>query len=284
MTIKHLYRLFLEHGKVTTDSRKIEEGCLFFALKGINFNGNKYAEEAINKGAVYAIIDEEEYVIGDKTILVENVLATLQELANYHRQKLGIPVIGFTGSNGKTTTKELIAAVLSVNYKIIYTQGNLNNHIGVPLTLLQMNEASEMGIIEMGANHEGEIEMLCAIANPDYGIITNIGIAHLEGFGSFDTIKRTKAELYNHLKNKDGLVFYNNENPVLSELAEAISRKVAYGTKQADLTGELISASPYLTVRVNFPKNPLKIKRDRKSTRLNSSHVRISYAVFCLKK
>ncbi|HZH73765.1 MAG TPA: Mur ligase family protein, partial [Mariniphaga sp.] len=252
MTIKHLYRLFLEHGKVTTDSRKIEEGCLFFALKGINFNGNKYAEEAINKGAVYAIIDEEEYVIGDKTILVENVLATLQELANYHRQKLGIPVIGITGSNGKTTTKELIAAVLSVNYKIVYTQGNLNNHIGVPLTLLQMNEATQMGIIEMGANHEGEIEMLCAIANPDYGIITNIGIAHLEGFGSFDTIKRTKAELYNHLKNKDGLVFYNNENPVLSELAEAISRKVAYGTKQADLTGELISASPYLTVRVNF--------------------------------
>ena len=260
MTIDQLYHIYLKHNKVTTDSRKIEKGCLFFALKGVNFNGNKFAEEAINKGAAYAIIDEKEFAVGQNTIVVNNVLETLQQLANYHRKKLKIPVIGITGSNGKTTTKELIAAVLSVDYNIIYTQGNLNNHIGVPLTLLELNEGTQMGIIEMGANHEGEIEALCSIADPDYGIITNIGIAHIEGFGSFETVKRTKAELYKHLMGIGGLIFYNSDNRVLSELVVNAERKVAYGTINADLTGELVSAAPYLKAKVNFPKQSQEIE------------------------
>lgn len=260
MTIQHIYNLFLDHPKVITDSRKIEKGCLFFALKGDNFNGNSFAEEALRKGAAYAIIDDKNYEQPEGTLLTDNVLETLQQLAAYHRARLGIPVIGITGTNGKTTTKELLAAVLSRKFNVVCTRGNFNNHIGVPLTLLSMDENTEMGIVEMGANHAGEIAELCNIADPDYGIITNIGIAHLEGFGSFETIKETKAELYKHTGNKNGLIFYNHDNPVLLGLTAGFARKKSYGTRDSDITGELLQSKPFLNARVNFPEETLDIQ------------------------
>ncbi len=260
MTAEQIYSLFLKHPIIETDSRKIKGGCIFFALKGENFNGNLFAAEAISKGAAYAVIDEEKYQLQGRTILVKNVLETLQNLANYHRKRLGIPVLAITGSNGKTTTKELIATVLSNRFNVEFTQGNLNNHIGVPLSLLRMNNNTEIGIIEMGASHSGEIAALCAIADPDYGIITNIGIAHLEGFGSVEIIKKTKAELYNHINSKNGVIFYNTENGILSELASKVKRKIGFGEKNGDFTGKYIASSPYLHLLVNFPQKSIEIK------------------------
>ncbi|SHE99486.1 UDP-N-acetylmuramoyl-tripeptide--D-alanyl-D-alanine ligase [Mariniphaga anaerophila] len=257
MTIEEIYKIYLTHPMVITDSRKIELGCLFFALKGEKFNGNKFAANAIQKGAAFAVIDEEEYEIPGKTVLVKNVLTALQDLAHYHREQLGIPIIGITGSNGKTTTKELIAAVLEKKYNIVFTQGNFNNHIGVPLTLLQMNSDTEIGVVEMGANHPYEIGELCSIADPDYGIITNIGRAHLEGFGSFETIKETKAELYKHVCGKKGVVFYNRDNSVLEELINGYSNKISYGETNADFVGEPVFSPPYIHAKVNFPKGVL---------------------------
>lgn len=258
-SLKKLYELFLKSGKISTDSRKIEKGTLFFALKGENFNGNKYAEDALKKGAEYAIIDEAEYAVNERLLLVEDVLSCLQQLANYHRRQLKIPILGITGTNGKTTTKELISTVLSEKYKVTYTQGNLNNHIGVPLTLLQMNDDTEFGVIEMGANHPGEIATLCQIADPDYGIITNIGKAHLEGFGSFEGVIKTKGELYDYIKEKSGIIFYNHDNQILEELGEKTPNRVSYGGKNADLTGETIQSPPYIHAKVNFPKGVLYI-------------------------
>lgn len=209
MKIEELYSLYITHGLVDTDTRTIRKNTLFFALKGENFNGNKFAEEAITNGASYAIIDEADYKTSEKLILVDNVLETLQKLANHHRNQLGIPVIALTGSNGKTTTKELINSVLSKKYKTTATLGNLNNHIGVPLTLLSMNKNTEVGIVEMGANHAKEIEFLSEIANPDYGYITNFGSAHLEGFGSLEGVVKAKSELYDYLRAKNKKVFVN---------------------------------------------------------------------------
>ncbi|MGG6231734.1 UDP-N-acetylmuramoyl-tripeptide--D-alanyl-D-alanine ligase [Tenacibaculum sp. SDUM215027] len=209
MKIEGLYELYVTHGLVDTDTRNIRKNTLFFALKGENFNGNKFAEEAITKGASFAIIDEAEYKTSDRIILVDDVLGALQELANYHRNQLQVPIIALTGSNGKTTTKELINAVLSTKYKTTATKGNLNNHIGVPLTLLSMNKSTEIGIVEMGANHAKEIEFLSEIANPDYGYITNFGSAHLEGFGSLDGVVKAKSELYDFLKAHNKKVFVN---------------------------------------------------------------------------
>ena len=209
MKIEDLYELYITHGLVDTDTRNIRKNTLFFALKGEQFNGNKFADEAINKGASYAVIDEAEYKTSKKQILVKNVLETLQELANYHRNQLQVPIIALTGSNGKTTTKELINAVLSTTYNTTATKGNLNNHIGVPLTLLSMNNTTEIGIIEMGANHAKEIEFLSKIANPDYGYITNFGSAHLEGFGSLEGVVKAKSELYDFLRAHGKKVFVN---------------------------------------------------------------------------
>jgi UDP-N-acetylmuramoyl-tripeptide--D-alanyl-D-alanine ligase len=254
MTIEQIYKLFKKHPKISTDSRNILQDCLFFALKGDRFNGNRFAEEAIEKGAAFAFVDEKEYQTSVKTIFVENVLQTLQQLARFHRLKLGIPIIGITGSNGKTTTKELIATVLNEKYQVSFTPGNLNNHIGVPLTLLSMEKTTEIGVVEMGANHPYEIGGLCAIADPDFGIITNIGRAHLEGFGSFETIKKTKAELYEHIKRKGGTVFYNNDNPILQKIIGDYSKTVSYGKKAADITGETVPSLPYLLVKANFSK------------------------------
>lgn len=256
-TTEEIYKIFKENPLISTDTRKIEENCIFFALKGDNFNGNKFAQEALEKGAGYAVIDEKEYLISYKTILVENVLQTLKELANLHRRKLGIPILAITGSNGKTTTKELVSAVLSQKFNMSFTEGNLNNHIGVPLTLLKMNADTEFGVVEMGANHPGEIAELCNIAEPDFGIITNIGKAHLEGFGSFEGVIKTKSELYNYIQNKNGTVFYNYDNPILTELTREIQNKISYGQENANFTGELLTSPPFVHLKATFKKGVL---------------------------
>lgn len=228
MEISSLYQLFLSAGKVSTDSRKIEPGCLFFALRGDNFNGNQYALAALEKGASFAIVDDPELGANDKCIVVHDVLQTLQDLARHHRRQLHIPIIAITGSNGKTTTKELIAAVLSSQYPMYYTQGNLNNHIGVPLTLLQLDPRIEVAVIEMGANHQGEIDQLCRIAEPTHGLITNIGKAHLEGFGGIEGVKKGKSELYRYLAETNGLAFVNNDEPFLLELSTPVKKRIFY--------------------------------------------------------
>ena len=215
MSTTDLYTLFLESTGVTTDTRKIEKGKLFFALKGENFNGNSFAQEALNSGASYAVIDEEEFHTNDeRIILVEDVLKSLQDLAHTHRKHLDIPILALTGSNGKTTTKELIHSVLSKKFKTVATVGNLNNHIGVPLTLLSMTSTTEFGIIEMGANHIGEIELLTDIVAPDFGYITNFGKAHLEGFGSIEGVVKGKSELYTYLIGHKGTLFLNLDDPI----------------------------------------------------------------------
>ena len=257
--IEFIYTLFQKHPKIITDSRKIEKGCLFFALKGDNFNGNEYAQEAIQKGAVYAIIDEEKYKKGDETILVDDVLTTLQKLATFHRRRMVIPVIAITGSNGKTTTKELISIVLNSQYSCHSTKGNFNNHIGVPLTLLELRAEHEVAIIEMGANHVGEIDFLCEIAEPTHGIITNIGKAHLEGFGGIEGVKKGKAELYKFIQWQNGVAFVNMDEPFLVELSEGISKRVFYkkvetpDPLEAPYETILIQDSPF--VKVGFLDN-----------------------------
>lgn len=246
--IPELYSLFMDCGqKITTDTRKIEKGSIFFALKGDQFDANAFVDQAIEQGCRYAITDHEQYAKGKDILLVPNVLEALQELAHYHRKALKIPVIGITGSNGKTTNKELIHAVLSEKYRVYATKGNLNNHIGVPLTLLAITPGHEMAIVEMGANHQGEIAFLSGLADPDYGVITNIGKAHLEGFGGIEGIKKGKSELYKYLKPKDGLVFVNGNDPVLMELAEGM-KMYKYGeNEEFDVHGQLRSDSEYVT-------------------------------------
>lgn len=256
-TTENIYQIFRKYPIISTDSRKIEKNSLFFALKGENFNGNKFAAASLQNGAAYAIIDEIEFLTSEKTILVDDVLQTLKDLARFHRKTLGIPILAITGTNGKTTTKELVAAVLTEKFQVGFTQGNLNNHIGVPLTLLKMNAETEFGVVEMGANHPGEIAELCQIAEPDFGIITNIGKAHLEGFGSFERIIRTKSELYHYLKMKNGTVFFNQDNTILAELTNKITQKISYGTQQADFTGELLQSPPFVNVKANFKKGVL---------------------------
>ena len=255
--LNELYNIFREFPKVITDSRQIEKDCLFFALKGENFNGNKFAADAIEKGAAFAIIDEAVFELPQKTLLVDDVLQTLKDLAHLHRTTLRLPILAITGTNGKTTTKELVASVLAEKYRLSFTQGNLNNHIGVPLTLLKMDESTEFGVVEMGANHPGEIEALCKIADPDFGLITNIGKAHLEGFGSFEGVIQTKTELYRYLQAKQGLVFYNKSNILLEQLTTDVSNKISYGEKDADLVAEAIVSPPYLHLKANFPRGAL---------------------------
>lgn len=249
MEIAELYKCFMECGKVTTDSRNCPEGSMFIALKGETFNGNAFAAQALKQGCRYAVIDESEYA-GEGTILVDNCLQALQQLANYHRRQLKTPVIGITGTNGKTTTKELISTVLSRKFNTLYTEGNFNNHIGVPLTLLRLTKEHEMAVVEMGANHPGEIKTLVHIAEPDYGIITNVGKAHLQGFGSFEGVIRTKGELYDFLRAKGGAtIFIQNENPYLNGIAEGLTC-VRYGqTAGLYVSGEPISCSPFLSFR-----------------------------------
>ena len=258
--VEQVYNAFLGcDQKVTTDTRNIAKNDLFFALKGPNFNGNKFAEKALELGAKYAVIDEKEYFIEGKTFLVENVLETLQNLARHHREKINIPVVAITGTNGKTTTKELLGAVLTSQYNILITEGNLNNHIGVPLTLLQLNKEHEIAVIEMGASKIGYIKELVEIALPNYGIITNIGKAHLEGFGDVETIKRTKFELYDFIiKNKGGVVI-NNEDELLTSYIPKEIDKFTYGFSKADVTGKVVKQTPTLEMELTMEENAPKM-------------------------
>jgi len=253
MNTEQLHKLFLASTGVSTDTRKITLGNIFFALTGENFNGNLFAEKAIELGASYAIIDDENFLKpNNKTILVENVLESLQNLAKFHRKHLNIPIIALTGSNGKTTSKELIFAVLKEKYKAVATQGNLNNHIGVPLTLLSMNKQTEIGIVEMGANHHGEIAALCEIAQPDFGYITNFGKAHLEGFGSLEGVIKAKTELYEHLKKNNKMVFLNSDDHIQVDKAKGIT-PFTFGIKNSEsqLEVDLVEANPFLNLKYN---------------------------------
>jgi UDP-N-acetylmuramoyl-tripeptide--D-alanyl-D-alanine ligase len=243
--LQQLYQTYVQHPLICTDTRSITEGCLFFALKGENFDANQFAAKAIEAGAAYAVIDNAVYAQDDRFILVDNVLSTLQELAKHHRQQLNIPVIGLTGSNGKTTTKELIRAVLAEHFEVFATKGNLNNHIGVPLSILSISAAVEIAVIEMGANHQKEIEFLCEIAQPTHGLISNVGMAHLEGFGGFEGVKKGKAELYAYLAKSDGYVFVNAANKDLMEMAgkAEVKNAVPYNISEAGAVQGLLKHS-----------------------------------------
>jgi UDP-N-acetylmuramoyl-tripeptide--D-alanyl-D-alanine ligase len=246
MSIEQIYSYFLKTNRISTDSRDIQKNDFFWALKGDSFNGNNFVKDALQKGALYAISDEKTNQKLKNVILVDNCLETLQKLAQYHRKKIGIKIIALTGTNGKTTTKELIASVLSKKYAVKATQGNFNNHIGVPLTILSFDKNLDFGITEMGANHPGEIKALCEIAEPDFGMITNIGKAHLEGFGSFEGLKNTKKEIYDFLKEKDGVIFYNSDNELLTGLLHK-HKKVSYGShSNADYQVKFISSEPFV--------------------------------------
>ncbi len=251
MIIEKLHQIFLQYPTVCTDTRKIEDTCLFFALKGDNFNGNTYAVQALKKGAAYAVVDEKKYATSDKTILVDDVLQTLQKLASFHRNHCKAKVIGLTGSNGKTTTKELINSVLSKKYKTIATIGNLNNHIGVPLTLLSIRKDTELAIVEMGANHLKEIEFLCSIAQPDFGYITNFGKAHLEGFGSVEGVIKGKSELYDYLIDHKKAIFLNADDPIQLEKLGHYIKKYGFTKDNNDYYKiEFLKADPNVSIRV----------------------------------
>lgn len=247
--IESLYLHYLKYPVVCTDTRTITKDCLFFALKGENFDANTFAEEALEQGAAFAIVDDPQFAAQEKCILVSDVLTTLQDLAIHHRKQLTIPVIGLTGSNGKTTTKELIKAILAEKYKTFATKGNLNNHIGVPLSVLSITDDIEIAVIEMGANHQREIEMLCGIAQPTHGLITNIGMAHLDGFGGFEGVKKGKAELYAYLKQSDGHAFIYRDNPYLMEMSgvAGLNKLVYYGkAKENTVSGKLLHTDPLI--------------------------------------
>lgn len=249
-----IYKLFLEHPNVTTDSRSVKQGDLFFALKGDSFDGNKFVLNALEAGASYAISDSPEYAENERVILVSDVLETLQLLAQHHRQQLAIPILAITGSNGKTTTKELASRVLAKKYTISVTKGNLNNHIGVPLSLLQMDKNTQFGIIEMGTNHFGEIATLCKIAQPNYGLITNVGKAHLEFFGSLEGVEKAKGELYDYLSANNSIPFYNSDNPILAKMISERKFKETVAYSREKIGASLIpadSSNPFLRFSLN---------------------------------
>jgi UDP-N-acetylmuramoyl-tripeptide--D-alanyl-D-alanine ligase len=238
LNIADLYKIYQQHTSVQTDTRKLKQGDIFFALKGPSFNGNTFAQQALQAGAAYAVVDEIEYVVNERCILVDDVLTALQALAKYHRQQFNIPFIAITGSNGKTTTKELVTTVLRAQYQTYSTAGNLNNHIGVPLTILTIPRDAEMAVIEMGANHLREIASYCEIALPTHGIITNCGKAHLEGFGSLEGVRKGKGELYDFLREHNGVVFRNTDLEYLVDMATGVSHQVTYGSANAQIIGK----------------------------------------------
>ena len=244
--MKNLYEKYQQSSCVCTDSRNLVPDCLFVCLKGANFDGNKFAAEVLEQGAKYVITENRELQDNPRAVVVDDSLKTLQQLANYHRHQLEMPVIGITGTNGKTTTKELINAVLSTTYKTTCTKGNLNNHIGVPLTLLSIKPTDEMAIVEMGANHVGEIDALCEIAEPTFGLITNIGVAHIEGFGSKENIIKTKKALYQHVIDNNGTLFVNETDAVLRD-GLTYDKVVFYGK---DAEKQIVAMNPYLTIRI----------------------------------
>lgn len=256
---EQLYGIFLKHPIVSTDTRTIPAGCIFFALKGGNFNGNVFAKEALSKGAAYAVVDQEEFAEGERFLLVKDVLSALQELSAYHRKTLGangLKVVALTGSNGKTTTKELMARVLAKKYNVLFTQGNLNNHIGVPLTLLRLNSSHEVAVIEMGANHQGEIRDLCTIADPDFGLITNIGLAHLEGFGGEEGVFKGKTEMLVHLEKKNGFAFLLEDEVRLHHFKSRL-KNMSYGLSvTADVQGTLFDSTEFVRYEWHADKIP----------------------------
>ena len=248
-TIEELYKIYLQYPEITTDSRKCKPGSIFFALKGENFNGNKFASGAVESGCQYVVIDEPEYAIEGKTLIFDDVLKALQDLAKYHRDQLTIPIFGITGTNGKTTTKELLNCVLSKKYNVLATEGNLNNHIGVPLTILKINKEHQIAIIEMGANHQGEIEFLCGISKPNYGMITNVGKAHLEGFGSIEGVIKTKTELYKSLAERNGKIFiYSGNKELLEKVPYPKDELIIYGDDiNSVVSGNVTKADPFIS-------------------------------------
>ncbi|MEO6549735.1 MAG: UDP-N-acetylmuramoyl-tripeptide--D-alanyl-D-alanine ligase [Ferruginibacter sp.] len=250
MQIPDLYALYCQHPSIQTDTRKLQNGDLFFALKGPNFNGNQFAKQALEAGAAFAIIDEPVNFKDERLIMVRNALQTLQDLAKHHRGQFSIPFIAITGSNGKTTTKELVSEVLSQKYKTYITVGNLNNHIGVPLTILSVKEDAEMAVIEMGANHQKEIEGYCRYTMPTHGIITNIGKAHLEGFGGEEGVKKGKGELFDYLRSNNGTAFIMSDFDYLREMSKGISIVKTYGTADAEITGVAAKNNQFLWVEM----------------------------------
>ena len=275
--MENIYEKFLESSGVSIDSRNCPKDAMFIGIKGANFDGNTFVEKALEQGCKYAITDNPEIGVGNPNIIhVEDSLKTLQDLAHYHRMMFDIPVIGITGTNGKTTSKELISTVLSKEYNVLYTQGNLNNHIGVPLTLLRLNRSHNIAVVEMGANHPKEIEFLCIIARPNYGIITNVGKAHLEGFGSFEGVKKTKGELYEFIRGVEGKIFLHADNPHLCEMVNSGTEPVEvsmtagnnvtefanaletikYGESEENfVSGSILSCTPYINVELRLNGN-----------------------------
>ncbi len=256
-TIEKIYQYYSKKYLVSTDSRKIEEGCVFVALKGERFDGNDFAYQVAQDNiAACVIADRKDLPHHERLFIVEDSLTTLQELARLHRERCNIPIIGITGTNGKTTTKELTATVLSKKFNLIYTQGNFNNHLGLPLTILRIKPDTEMAVVEMGANHPNEIDQLCTIANPDFGIITNIGKAHLEGFGSFEGVVKTKNELYDFIRNKNGKLFVNHDNELLMNLSNGIDSQTYGKDNNANIKASIVSSNPYLII--NWEGNEIK--------------------------
>lgn len=249
MEIQDLYAVFVQHPQIQTDSRKIQPGDAYFALKGPNFNGNQFAQQALQQGAAFAVIDEPVNFVDERLIATQDVLSTLQALAKYHRQQFTIPFIAITGSNGKTTTKELIHQVLSTSFITYTTKGNLNNHIGIPLTILSVKKDAQMAVIEMGANHQKEIESYCAYTLPTHGLITNCGKAHLEGFGGLAGVKKGKGELFQYLKAHNGTAFIMADYPYLHQMSEGIAHLETYGTQAAALTGIVKPGIEFLEVQ-----------------------------------
>lgn len=253
--IEAIHEAFLRCEGLSTDSRECGNNSMFCALKGERFDGNVYVEDVLSKGASFAISDNKDLANNAKVFVVNDTLKALQDLALFHRRYLGIPIVAITGTNGKTTTKELVAAVLSKKFKLKATAGNFNNHIGVPLTLLSMDKSLQMGIVEMGANHIGEIDFLCRIAEPNYGLITNVGKAHLEGFGSFEGVKETKGELYRYIQKAEGSIFINADNVHLIEMAKGVEGRITYGCSAGEITGKAVRNNPFLSLEWGVNKD-----------------------------
>ncbi|MBQ2333163.1 MAG: UDP-N-acetylmuramoyl-tripeptide--D-alanyl-D-alanine ligase, partial [Prevotella sp.] len=276
MDIQQLYQIYQQHPVITTDSRDCPQGSIFFALKGESFDGNKFAASAIEKGCAYAVIDNAEYKKDDRFILVNDVLQTFKDLAREHLRQFNIPVIGITGTNGKTTTKELIAFVLSEKYNTLFTQGNFNNDVGVPKTLFRLNEQHEIAVVEMGASHPGDIKTLVETVEPTCGLITNVGKAHLQGFGSFEGVKKTKGELYDYLKAHDALVFINGNNEHLLQMAQSrdICRAIEYGTQEdCQVNGSIISCAPFLKFQWNSNVDGINVQQEIQTHLIGSYNI-----------
>lgn len=281
MEIEELYKVYLNSQDICTDTRHIRENSIFFALKGDNFNGNRFAAKALDAGALMVIADEPvDDPRTDRILQVSNVLDTLQNLARFHREQLHIPFLGITGSNGKTTTKELIHAVISQKYRCLATRGNLNNHIGVPLTVLSVKADTEFAIIEMGANHLHEIELLCSICQPSAGIITNVGLAHLEGFGGFEGVKKGKKELYDYLLEHKSKVFIRSQNTDLAEMSKGLEEPVYYGMQEEDtIQGRMVQADPYLGLEWKSRSTPYQRVQTRLTGAYNLDNVLAAIAI-----